>query len=125
MQDRLKAATRLERKGKYPIHATGMETQESDGSVVMVFTFEAGSQPIRVEDKEVVFVTRFGPMQLRARFPLTDMVYQGKLELRCRLGCAVSRSLYPCRLSAGNPDSLHHPESRRHRLPLVAQQSTS
>ena len=46
-----------------------------------VFTFAAGAEPIQLDDKEVVFSTMFGPMQLKAKFTLKDMVYQSKLEL--------------------------------------------
>lgn len=81
MQARMKEATRLERKGKDPIAPTKIETKDSDDSRSTWFYFEGGGQPIDGSDKEVTFVTRMGPMEIRAKFNLKDMTYQGKLAL--------------------------------------------
>jgi hypothetical protein len=81
MQARMKDATRLERKGKDPIAPVRVEMKENEESRETWFYFEGGGQPIDLADKEVTFVTRLGPMRIRAKFTLKDMVYQGKLEL--------------------------------------------
>ena len=82
MEERLKDSTHLERKGKDPIAPAQVETgQAADGSSIMMFLFPKGSQPIEANDKEVVFVTQMGPMGVKAKFVLKDMVVNGKLEL--------------------------------------------
>lgn len=81
MQARMKKATRLERKGKDPIPASSAAMDETVESPSLLFTFEAESDPIQLKDKEVVFVTSMGPLQMKAKFALKDMVYLGKLEL--------------------------------------------
>jgi len=80
-QNRMKEGARLERKGKDPISASSAEMAEIGGSRVMQFVFRAGSDPIQAQDKEVQFVASVGPMQIKARFTLKEMVYEGKLEL--------------------------------------------
>ncbi len=37
--------------------------------------------PITQEDKQVTFVTKVGPLELKCKFTLRDMLYHGKLEL--------------------------------------------
>jgi len=37
--------------------------------------------PIMLEDKQVTFVTKIGPLELKCKFTLKDMVYRGNLEL--------------------------------------------
>ena len=82
MQERLKDATRLERKGKDPIAPAAVEIgQASDGRSVLMFLFPKGSQPIEAGDKEVIFVTALGAMGVKAKFPLKDMMVKGQLEL--------------------------------------------
>ena len=82
MQQRIKDATRLERKGKDPIAPAQVEIgQSSDGRSIMMFLFPKGSQPIELADKEVSFLTAMGPMKVKAKFVLKDMVVNGKLEL--------------------------------------------
>lgn len=36
---------------------------------------------LQVEDKEVTFSTKLGPLELKCKFTLKDMLYRGKLEL--------------------------------------------
>jgi len=47
---------------------------------VLIFRFPK-DHPIELEDKEVEFCTRRGPMEIRKKFRLKDMVYEGKLCL--------------------------------------------
>ena len=39
------------------------------------------SSPITLEDKQVTFSTKIGPLEIKAKFTLKDMLYRGKLEL--------------------------------------------
>jgi hypothetical protein len=80
-QNRMKESARLERKGKDPIPASSAEMAETGGARIMQFTFRAGVDPILAQDKEVQFVASIGPMQIKAKFTLKEMVYEGKLEL--------------------------------------------
>jgi hypothetical protein len=36
---------------------------------------------LRLEDKQATFVTKLGPIDLKCRFTLKEMMYRGKLEL--------------------------------------------
>lgn len=82
MTERLKQATRLERKGKDPIGPAEVQVGSAqDGTSVMMFLFPKTSQPIEAADKEVVFITQMGPLEVKAKFALKDMVVKGKLEL--------------------------------------------
>ena len=76
---RLKDATELQRKGKDPIGASDVVMAEDGMRVVYVFL--RGSQPIEAADKEVVFSTKIGPIAIKTKFTLKDMVYDGKLAL--------------------------------------------
>lgn len=79
-RERLKEVTKLTRKGKDPIGAAKVEGTPSTDGTTLRFYFPR-SEPINVEDKEVVFETRMGPMELKTKFPLKDMVIDGKLAL--------------------------------------------
>ena len=76
--DQLKSATYLNRKDRPTLFAEKVE-RDKDGSTIL-FTFPR-TNPISLDDKEVEFVTRYGPMEIKHKFKLKDMVYQGKLEL--------------------------------------------
>ncbi len=81
MLQRAGAATELERKGKDPIHPEHILSGHDQNETVLFFLFPRDKQPIQLEDKEVTFVSRVGPMEVKAKFNLKDMVYDGKLEL--------------------------------------------
>jgi hypothetical protein len=36
---------------------------------------------LKLEDKEVIFTTKLGPLKVKCKFVLKDMLYRGKLEL--------------------------------------------
>lgn len=74
-----KESTQLQRKGKYPIYPARVATPESEGS--MIFFFPRRDQPIKSENKEVVFWIRLRPLQLEVKFDLKEMIYHGQLEL--------------------------------------------
>lgn len=82
MQERLKESTRLERKGKDPIAPDQVQVgQAPDGTSIMMFLFPKTSQPIEAADKEVTFITQMGPLGVKAKFQLKDMMVKGQLEL--------------------------------------------
>ena len=78
MQDRLAESTRIERKGKDPIHPDNLMLGQNQP--IIIFYFPHTSQPIVIADKEVTFITRMGPMEVKVKFPLKEMVYKGKLS---------------------------------------------
>ncbi|HCC57077.1 MAG TPA: hypothetical protein DEQ47_07395 [Solibacterales bacterium] len=76
-QERLTGVTSLQAKGGDPVAPDRVVRSGS----ALVFLFPKGERPFSMDDKEVVFSTRLGPMQIKAKFPLKDMVYDGRLEL--------------------------------------------
>lgn len=77
----LKTSTQLERKGKDPINPELVEVVETQGGPVYVFLFARTGQPIALEDKEVTFHAKAGAMELRAKFVLKEMQYEGQLAI--------------------------------------------
>jgi hypothetical protein len=77
----LKQYTKLERKGN-PIFLSRTEATSTDyaSGAGTLFYFERGDS-IFPDDKQVTFVTKMGPYEVRAKFTLKDMLYHGKLEL--------------------------------------------
>jgi hypothetical protein len=78
MLDRMKESTTLTAKGKSPFGPDKVE-RAADGS--LLFYFPKSEQPLSLDDKEVEFATRMGRMELKYKFKLKDMTYQGKLAL--------------------------------------------
>lgn len=76
--DQVKTATYLSRKDKATLFAD--KAQRDKDGVTLLFTFPK-TTPISLDDKEVEFVTRYGSLEVKRKFKLKDMVYQGKLEL--------------------------------------------
>jgi hypothetical protein len=80
MMGRLKEGCRLERKGKDPLACTGVQREEGDAQRIL-FLFEAGSQPVDLDDKEINFVARMGPLEIRSKFIPKEMVFESKLAV--------------------------------------------
>ena len=80
MRERFKEVSRLNRKGKDPIGAAKVEGAPSAEGTTLRFYFPR-SEPIEAADKEVVFETKMGPMELKTKFALKDMVLDGKLAI--------------------------------------------
>ncbi len=78
MEERLKQSAELRRKNADPIAASQVITGQGQ---VRYFVFPRGSQPIQASDKEVVFHVALGPMELKTKFALKDMMYRGELAL--------------------------------------------
>ena len=81
MFERMKPRTKLERKGKDPIYPHKVERREDAEDPAIVCYFSGDSQPIEATDKDVTFTSQLGPFEIRAKFSLKEMVYQGNLEL--------------------------------------------
>lgn len=75
-QAMLREFTKLERKGDSPIYLDRIEPIAAG----LRFYFSR-LEPITPANKEITFVTKMGPLEMKARFPLKDMLYHGKLEL--------------------------------------------
>ncbi len=80
MAERLKATSSLERKGHDPIHPDKVTWDDSNGTRVMVLFFPK-TDAITLADKDVEVQIAMGPMEIKKKFALKDMMYQGKLEL--------------------------------------------
>lgn len=76
--EKAKETTRLERKGKDPIHPDVLTMAQGRALILL---FPHGTQPITVEDKEIQLYLQIGLPILKIKFNLKDMVYRGKLEL--------------------------------------------
>ncbi len=81
MAAQMKEATKLERKGKDAIGCDKIDVQRTETGQVTYFFFSRAGEPIKASDKDVTFVTRRGPMEIKAKFTLKDMMSGGKLEL--------------------------------------------
>ena len=67
-------------KGKDAIQPERIETIQVPDGRVTAFLFPRGTV-LSKDDKEVVFETARGPMEIKAKFNLAEMDYKGKLEL--------------------------------------------
>jgi hypothetical protein len=82
MEARIKDSTKLQRKGREPMSPETMQAgQTQGGGRVFLFVFPKGKDPIAADEKDVTFATRIGPFEIKQKFVLKDMLYQGKLEL--------------------------------------------
>ena len=72
----LKEYTRLERKHD-PIYLAQMKFASASETL---FYFPR-LDPIYPDDRQVTFTTKLGPLEVKAKFVLKDMMYQGKLAL--------------------------------------------
>jgi hypothetical protein len=79
MKEKVKAVTVLHRKGKPDLHPEAVEFVEGAGQT-MVFRF-ARTDVISLDDKDVEFATKMGPMEIKRKFSLKNMVWQGRLTL--------------------------------------------
>lgn len=80
MKDALLKSTTLNVKGKDAIQVADIQTGGNEQKPVVLFLFPR-TAPLTVDDKDVEFSTRLGPMIVRQKFHLKDMVFNGKLEL--------------------------------------------
>jgi hypothetical protein len=82
MLERLKAFTTLEPKGKRAAQPGVVQQQQAiAGGASLLFGFSKELLALDRDDKEVTFSTRLGPLALKTKFELKDMVYRGALAL--------------------------------------------
>lgn len=82
--EKLKAAAVLKVKGHEPLHAADVRFSRQDNRITLFLVFprtEPGGYVIRLDDGEVEFALRLAGGDIRRKFKLKDMVYEGKLEL--------------------------------------------
>ncbi len=82
--EKLKAAAVLKIKDREPLHAADVRFSRQDNRITLFLVFPRtgpGGYVIRLEDKEVEFALRLAGGDIRRKFKLKDMVYEGKLEL--------------------------------------------
>jgi hypothetical protein len=72
----MREATKLERKGESPLYLD--HVQPVNGGDLFYFS---RLEPIKPSNKDITFTTRMGPLEIKAKFSLKDMLYRGKLEL--------------------------------------------
>jgi hypothetical protein len=77
--ERMKQATTLSWKNHEKVHPETVQLpREGQGAILFGF---AKTHPIELDDKEVEFATRRGQLEIKKKFKLKDMVYQGQLSL--------------------------------------------
>lgn len=76
----LKEYTKLEKKGD-PIYLVKIGRLKGPPAKSGTLFYFERNDLIRLADHQVTFVTKLGPIGVKCKFPLHDMVYQGKLEL--------------------------------------------
>ena len=76
----LAANTSLVVKGREPLRPLDVDLAPRGRTLDITFRFPA-TVSLSAEDHEVEFSTSAGPLHIRHRFRLKDMVYQGKLTL--------------------------------------------
>ena len=82
--NKLKEAAHLNRKDKEPIMAVDVQAERdpatSRANLYLVFPRVPGSM-IEADDKDVEVELKLGRMDIKRKFKLKDMMYEGKLEL--------------------------------------------
>lgn len=80
-EDRLKAQTKIERKGHDPMAPARANIIEGPGGRMLLFYFDRKADPIGKDEKDLTFQTALGPMEMKANFAPKDMLYHSELEL--------------------------------------------
>ena len=78
--DHIKQATTLKRKKNATIQAQSVEVVPREQFIELYFFFSR-SNPILVNEKNVEFKMELGPIKIKRKFKLKDMVFNDKLEL--------------------------------------------
>ena len=81
--DRIKELTYLEPKGKSPAQPSVVQKggASSSGTPTILFGFPRDLLPLTEDDREVVFTTKLGAIEIRAKFNMKDMMYHKGLAL--------------------------------------------
>ncbi len=79
--DILKERTQLERKND-PIDLVRVDlAPASPSSPAGTLFYFSRALPLTLNDKQVTFVTKLGPLEIKCKFTLKEMLYRGHLEL--------------------------------------------
>lgn len=76
--EEIKRNTKLQVKGRSAVVASTLLMLPGRGGMYAIFPADP---PIAESDKEVTFMSQMGPLDVKAKFKLKDMVYQGALAL--------------------------------------------
>lgn len=79
--DSLKEGARLVIKGRAPIPAAEVLTERGEGGISLYFAFPRPAEPLTLADESVELQLKFRSHQIKQRFKLKDMVFDGKPEL--------------------------------------------
>jgi len=77
----LKQVTRLEHKGDAILLSRVAVAPKNDLTLAGTLFYFSRGLALRPEDKQAIFSTKLGPIDVKCKFTLKDMMYQGKLEL--------------------------------------------
>lgn len=79
--EELKQVTTLRVKGKDPAQAGVISRSADAGGLLYLFGFSRDVIAIDKKDKNVIFETQFGPLDIEAKFEPKQMLYHGELAL--------------------------------------------
>jgi hypothetical protein len=77
----LKQVTKLEHKGDEILLSRVEVAPKNDLSLAGTLFYFSRGLALRLEDKQAVFSTKLGPIDVKCKFTLRDMMYHGNLEL--------------------------------------------
>ena len=81
--DRIKNLTYLEPKGKSPAQPSAVQKGpiSSSGMPTLLFGFPREALQLTADDREVLFTTKLGQIEVKSKFNLKDMMYHSELAL--------------------------------------------
>ena len=81
--ERIKDLTYLEPKGKPPAQPSIVQkgALTSSGTPTLLFGFPRDVVPLTADDREVIFTTKMGAVEVKTKFNLKDMMYRKELAL--------------------------------------------
>jgi hypothetical protein len=81
MREMMMKSTSLQRKGKDPLLPEIVAIVEAPEGLSFLVSFHRAGNNIVVEDKEVTFNMKMGPISLKAKFVLKEMIFRNQLAL--------------------------------------------
>ena len=81
--ERIKNLTYLEPKGKSPAQPSVVQkgSLSSSGTPTLLYGFPREVLALTAEDREVVFTTKLGAIEIKSKFNLKDMMYRNELAI--------------------------------------------
>jgi hypothetical protein len=80
MTSRIQESAELDIKGKPPLHPKSVERMQTEEQAILLH-FDRSELPITPSTKEVAFSMRLGPLSIKAKFSVKDMLYKEQLAL--------------------------------------------